>query len=1488
MRNKKIIVLSFLIIFGLLFSFNLPEVKAITIEELRSQITKLQRQITQLKQQLIEIQGEEPESSVQKLTKSQKAELAEIQGAIKRKGGLWKADDNKIFRLNEKEKKKLLGLKLSIEELNKESSIQQFPKSTEGLPDFFDWRDQHGDNYITSIKDQGQCGSCWAFGAATALEGNIKAHYNDPDFNLDLSEQDLVSCFHGSGCSGANVNQIKEIFTNYYQSKGITTEDCFPYTATNNNCNNKCSDWENISWKTNSYIEANLMVNNIDNIKKVLTENGPIEVGMVVYQDFFSYSEGIYRHTYGSPLGGHAVTIVGFGVYDGINYWIVKNSWGSDWGENGYFRIATGECGIDSMFAFAAVNPIPYEPQQRLCNDNDRDGYCNWGIGEKPATGCPICNEIIMDCDDSNPDLFKGCGKLEGVGYLSITSNPSEAEVYIKDVRTQDFIYRGITPLVTRLNPGSREIMIKKRDYYDYSKSVEIVENQTTNLFVDLKPISKIIYPQSNDIFRPGNIIKIKGTVGGYPSDSVYNFQSYTIEYGSGENPTEWLKQGINLIDNGTAQIIDGTLATWDTSLIKNGFYNLRLVINYSEGKKIVEFAKNIYFDSTLKKGWPITIEWDKLDGTSEESLDSLMMNQISSNIKFEDTKTDSVVSPDDKLFGPGGAGPIQNGYFRAGHLMPVISDINNNGFKEIIVFKNGNIPKILVYKHDGSLLWSKDIGDSPSLLAVNPVMPVVDDIDGDGFKEIFVYRFIAKESILDLYSDLYAFDYKGNLLKGWPVELSFDYRAKILLADLDLDGKKEIIFKGNYSAWERNIIAIFNKEGQKISQWEPTWSHWFNEISSSLAVGNFDDDPELEIVSGLPFGYPDGYKCAKGIIDVYNMDGSEVKGWPVYTDGMILSSPAIGDINNDGELEIVVGLVFQSDENIPDNRYGGVYVFDKDGNVLPGWPFKKGWNFLSSPALADFDNDGNLEIVISRLGGETYILNHNGVVFPGWPQKTINNNYYSSIIADINNDGVPDVITNSGDGIFPDPERYGSIYAWNFNGTSIKGFPKITEQNTLASPTVDDIDNDGKLELIASSDWNVDLINNKNKNRGSIYVWELDGDYNENLMPWPMFQHDPQNTGLYSKPSGLIEKSLKVTFPNGGVFRVTKSSRITWKQIGLEEKEVDILLAGYSKDGKQIDDWKIIQTNVPADREFIFWLPRVNDSVISSFSTLPDKYKIRITEVNDESSAVTDTSDDYFTIDFGTRPSITITSPKGGEQITKNEYLYIDWGKDNWTGNDIDIFLGGYDENGNQIDDWKKIIRVSEKTAGFAWVPSQSNIFSTFSTLPIKYNIKLREVLDSTETRTAAEDISDGYFTVDFVTSITITSPKGGDKWYIGDTHNITWEAKGEGLLTISIGPYSGGARKTIANNIPASQGSYSWDVGSFPETSIEPADDYKIVIINSTGLIGDWTEKFSIARREQSEPFGLESIENQLADISQAISGLMEKIKELLRIKE
>ena len=85
-----------------------------------------------------------------------------------------------------------------------------------------------------------------------------------------------------------------------------------------------------------------------DTIKEMLVTGGPIHTGFTVYEDFMQYKSGIYQHTSGSSLGGHAVVIIGYGSENGINYWIIQNSWGPEWGEQGYFRIKMGEVGIDS------------------------------------------------------------------------------------------------------------------------------------------------------------------------------------------------------------------------------------------------------------------------------------------------------------------------------------------------------------------------------------------------------------------------------------------------------------------------------------------------------------------------------------------------------------------------------------------------------------------------------------------------------------------------------------------------------------------------------------------------------------------------------------------------------------------------------------------------------------------------------------------------------------------------------------------------------------------------------------------------------------------------------------------------------------------------------------------------------------------------------------------------------------------------------------
>jgi hypothetical protein len=158
-------------------------------------------------------------------------------------------------------------------------------------------------------------------------------------------------------------------------------------------------------------------------------------------------------------------------------------------------------------------------------------------------------------------------------------------------------------------------------------------------------------------------------------------------------------------------------------------------------------------------------------------------------------------------------------------------------------------------------------------------------------------------------------------------------------------------------------------------------------------------------------------------------------------------------------------------------------------------------------------------------LGFDTYIIHHDGTLASGWPTSTCWNDYYSTIIGDVNGDNVPDLLTTAGNGVGGDCYGRGGVYAWNLDGTPIPGFPKITEVDAQGPATIADIDNDGKVELIASSDSDYDFVNHRYKLRNTIYVWELNQDYNREKMKWPMFHHDPQHSGLY----GFTALSTKV-----------------------------------------------------------------------------------------------------------------------------------------------------------------------------------------------------------------------------------------------------------------------------------------------------------------------------------------------------------------------
>jgi len=143
------------------------------------------------------------------------------------------------------------------------------------------------------------------------------------------------------GCNGGNLPYVWQ----YMESNGIPTDSCDPYVSGSGNshtgeCSHQCSNQE-------FYTATNIggFYSNND-IKMSIMQSGPVQTGFTVYQDFMSYKSGIYTHQTGSQLGGHAVKIVGWGEQDGTDYWIVANSWGPTWGMEGFFNIATNQCGI--------------------------------------------------------------------------------------------------------------------------------------------------------------------------------------------------------------------------------------------------------------------------------------------------------------------------------------------------------------------------------------------------------------------------------------------------------------------------------------------------------------------------------------------------------------------------------------------------------------------------------------------------------------------------------------------------------------------------------------------------------------------------------------------------------------------------------------------------------------------------------------------------------------------------------------------------------------------------------------------------------------------------------------------------------------------------------------------------------------------------------------------------------------------------------------
>jgi cathepsin B len=243
------------------------------------------------------------------------------------------------------------------------------------LPTSFDARTQWGAMCpsMNEVRDQSDCGSCWAFGAVEAMTDRICIASNGTQ-KTHLSAEDMTACCTdcGGGCGGGNPAAAWM----YWQNTGVVDggnyggSGCAPYSLPEcdhhvhgtrppcpgqeyptPNCPTTCSNGADFAGSKHFGASAYSIDSNPADIRQEIFTNGPVEVAFSVYEDFLAYKTGVYYYVSGQFLGGHAVKMLGWGVWPqgNIPYWIIANSWNNDWGNQGYFLIRRGtdECGIE-------------------------------------------------------------------------------------------------------------------------------------------------------------------------------------------------------------------------------------------------------------------------------------------------------------------------------------------------------------------------------------------------------------------------------------------------------------------------------------------------------------------------------------------------------------------------------------------------------------------------------------------------------------------------------------------------------------------------------------------------------------------------------------------------------------------------------------------------------------------------------------------------------------------------------------------------------------------------------------------------------------------------------------------------------------------------------------------------------------------------------------------------------------------------------------